>query len=242
MSIIQDITQATEVSSTGSLSSALNESNDIMGKEDFLTLLVTQLKNQDPLNPDEPTEFTAQLAQFSSLEQLFNLNEGMENLVTSNTNSDRLSTLQTIGKNVVYQESNFSFNGQEVEVGYQLDDNAKKVQVSIQHNGSIVRTLDGTDLTKGNHFLTWDGLTELGAPAEHGDYKVIIQAKALEGESIAASPLLKSEVTGVDLGGDFGGTLLTKTGEIGFNKIIGVFEIEHDLADSSGDSQEKSTT
>ncbi len=237
MSSIQDFTTPTEVTSAGTLAS-LQDSNDIMGKEDFLTLLVTQLQNQDPLNPDEPTEFTAQLAQFSSLEQLFNLNSNMENLVTSNANADRLSTLQTIGKNVVYQDSDFSFDGKEVEIGYQLDGNASEVTLYLQKNGTTVKKLNATDLTEGNHFITWDGLTDSGTPAENGNYKIVIQAAAAEGESVAASPLLKSEVTGVDLGGSYGGTLLTQAGEIGFNQILGVYEIETTVVPST-DSREK---
>ena len=55
-------------------------SEDIMGKEDFLTLLVAQLQNQDPLDPDDASEFTSQLAEFSSLEQLQNLNDSMGEL------------------------------------------------------------------------------------------------------------------------------------------------------------------
>ena len=101
MSIIQDITQAQ--TPTAATDAATSAGLDIMGKQDFLTLLVAQLQNQDPLNPDDPTEFTAQLAQFSQLEQLFNLNDSMKNLVTSNANSDKFATLQTIGKNVVFQ-------------------------------------------------------------------------------------------------------------------------------------------
>ncbi len=242
MSFIQEITQASSANTSGNGSSAAQNSNDIMGKQDFLTLLVTQLQNQDPLNPDDPTEFTAQLAQFSSLEQLFNMNESMDNLVTSNANSDRLSTLQTIGKNVVYQESDFEFDGNEVELGYQLDGTASEVKLNIQRNGITVAVLDGTELSEGNHFMTWDGMTELGVPAEPGEYKLVIQAKATEGETVAASPLLKSEVTGVDLGGDFGGTLLTRAGEVGFNNILGVYEIKDTTSESSDTSQEETDT
>ncbi len=68
-SYIDSINQATTASL--GISTAKNSNDAVMGKEDFLTLLVAQLQNQDPLNPDDPTEFTAQLAQFSSLEQLF---------------------------------------------------------------------------------------------------------------------------------------------------------------------------
>ncbi len=241
MSYFDAISTPNTTSATGN-TSASSSSADIMGKEDFLTLLVAQLQNQDPLNPDDPTEFTAQLAQFSSLEQLFNLNESMDNMVTSNANSDRLSTLQTIGKEVVYQDSKFEYDGEEnVEVGYQLDGTATEVQITIQQNGATIAVLEGDELTKGNHFITWDGTTDSGTPAPRGSYTIAISAKAAEGESIAASPLIKSEVTGVDLSGEYGGTLQTKAGEVGFTTILGVYEKKED-DDTEEDTESSENT
>ena len=195
-----------------------------MGKQDFLTLLVAQLQNQDPLNPDNPTEFTAQLAQFSSLEQLFTLNESMNRLVTSNSNSDRLSTLNTIGREVAFNSGSFNFAGEPMEIGYQLDGPAKEVTLSVQLNGVTIRTFKGTGLTAGNHYLTWDGLDNNGVAAPVGKYKIVLSAKAPDGESTGVAPLIKSEVTGVDLGGAYGGTLITKAGTVSFNSIIGVYD------------------
>ncbi len=221
---IPSINQAATATSATAKSGSSSLKESVMGKQEFLTLLVAQLQNQDPLNPDEPTEFTAQLAQFSSLEQLFNLNESMNNLVTSNANSDRLSTLSTIGKEVVYQDGTFNFTGDPVTLGYQLDGQAKEVTLALQLNGVTVKTLKGTELTAGNHFLAWDGLTEDGTAAPVGKYSIVVQAKAGEGESVAAGPLIRSEVTGVDLNGEFGGILITRSGEVQFNTILGVYE------------------
>jgi flagellar basal-body rod modification protein FlgD len=221
-SYIEAINQAATASS--GKSTAKSKDDAVMGKQDFLSLLVAQLQNQDPLNPDDPTEFTAQLAQFSSLEQLFTLNESMNNLVTSNANSDRLSTLSMIGKEVSYTGSSFKFTGDPVEVGYKLDGEASEVTLALQLDGVTIKTLQGKDLSEGNHYLTWDGLTKDGVKAPSGNYKIVLQAKATDGKSVSASPLIKAEVTGVDLGGDSGGTLITKLGEVPFNLIIGVYE------------------
>ncbi len=196
----------------------------MMGKEDFLLLLVAQLQNQDPLNPNDPTEFTAQLAQFSSLEQLFTLNEGMSSLVAANANSDRLSTLSTIGKDVAYHGAGFTFSGEPVTLGYKLDGPAAEVTLSLRQNGMVIATLSGENLTAGSHYLQWDGLLENGTPAPPGEYTIALQARARSGESVAAAPLIRAEVTGVDLGGVNGGTLITTTGEVPFNSILGVYE------------------
>jgi len=233
---LQNATKASQPSAQ-SAGQAASGADDIMGKEDFLTLLVAQLQNQDPLNPDEPTEFTAQLAQFSSLEQLFTLNDTMKNLATSNANADRFATLQTIGKNVVYQNSSFDYDGKDpIELGYQLDGPAAEVQLTIKKDGAAVTVLDGTELTKGNHFLNWDGLDDKGDPAGSGSYSFSISVKAGEGESVAGSPLLKSEVTGVDLTGEYGGKLLTKAGEVAFTSILGVYDLS---SETSADEPEE---
>lgn len=200
------------------------EDGSVMGKEDFMMLLVAQLKNQDPLNPDDPTEFTAQLAQFSSLEQLYNINDSMESLAASNADSDRLATLGTIGKEVAYESNTMNFSGDPLEFGYSLTEPASEVTISLQQNGSSLATINGAELTKGNHFLTWDGLTQDGSPAPVGEYNIVVTAKSASGEPISVAPLIKSEVTGVDLAGSVGGTLVTLAGEVPFNKILGVFE------------------
>ncbi len=224
-SYLDVIGQTTTASNTANKpSSATDPDETSMGKEDFLTLLVAQLQNQDPLNPDDPTEFTAQLAQFSSLEQLFTLNESMDNLVASNASSDRLSTLGTIGKDVAYYGTDVKYAGNPIEVGYHLDGPASDVTLSLQQNGATVATLRGTDLTEGSHFITWDGLTEKGEIAPIGDYKVVINAKAVDGESVGVAPIIKSEVTGVDLEAESGGILITQAGSVKFNEILGVYE------------------
>jgi flagellar basal-body rod modification protein FlgD len=205
----------------------------IMGKEDFLLLLVEQLKNQDPLNPDDPTEFTSQLAQFSSLEQLTNLNDSMEQLANSSADSDRLSTLGTIGKLVAFEGDEMPYSGEPLEFGYNLSGPASEVTISLNKDGATLATLSGEGLTQGNHFLTWDGLTEDGSIAPIGDYDIVISAQSASGEAVGTTTLIKSEVTGVDLSASATGTLITKAGEVPFTNIIGVFEPESSIVASN---------
>jgi len=221
---IDSILQGSTTTAANAAITTASQSEDVLGREDFLTLLVAQLQNQDPLSPDDPTQFTAQLAQFSSLEQLFNLNDTMEALATAFANSDRLGTLSTIGKEVSFQGSSFSFDGGSQILGYQLDAQAADVTIALQSDGRTVALLEGKDLSKGTHFLSWDGTTANGDPASVGDYKIVVQATNAQGESISANALIRSQVTGVDLEGANGGTLITSTGDISFNSILGVFE------------------
>lgn len=242
-SYIEGINQAATASTAAAKKTTTDTKSDtVLGKQDFLTLLVAQLQNQDPLNPDDPTEFTAQLAQFSSLEQLQNLNDSMDNLVTSNANSDKFSTLSTIGKEVAYQSSSFTYSGEPVTIGYELDGQASDVTLALQLDGATVALINGEDLSAGTHYLTWDGLTQNGEQAAQGKYKIVLQAKAAEGESVAATSLVRSEVTGVDLEGDYGGTLITKAGSVPFSTILGVYEKGSSIADAESTDETDSET
>lgn len=214
----------TQSSATSGSAATQKKDNSVLGKEDFLSLLVAQMKYQDPLNPDDPTEFTAQLAQFSQLEQLFNINDGMENLVSSYQSADRLTALTTIGKEVAFQGDSFSYSGQPATLGYQLDDQAAKVSVAIRKDGVTVAVLDADELGKGTHYLQWDGMTAKGDPAPNGDYSIMIKAEGFQGESLAVRPVVRSLVSGADLDTTSGGILLTSAGDVNFSKILGVFE------------------
>ena len=221
-SYIPSVSQTT----TGSLgaNTAKSSKDAVMGKEDFLTLLVAQLQNQDPLNPDDPTEFTAQLAQFSSLEQLFSLNESMDNLSEANASSDRFATLNTIGKDIAYYSDALAFTGAPMEIGYQLESQAEDVEIAIQQNGVTVATLKGPELSAGTHFITWDGRLAKDQIASPGSYTIVVKATSTTDENVVAAPLVKSEVTGVDLAGQSGSLLLTKAGQVAFSSIQGVYE------------------
>lgn len=81
-------------------SSARAQALKSLGKDDFLKLLVTQIRNQDPLKPMEGTEFTAQLAQFSSLEQLSNMSKGIDDLLLFQGSLQNTLTTDLIGKQV----------------------------------------------------------------------------------------------------------------------------------------------
>lgn len=204
-----------------------------LGQTDFLNLLVAQLKNQDPLNPSDPTEFTSQLAQYSQLEQLFNLNDSMGNLTTAQTNSERLSSLSLIGQDVVVEGSKFALGSDPVQLGYKADGTATSVKLSIQNSaGKTVATLSGKDLTAGNHFLTWDGKDASGNKLAAGDYTITVDAKNSAGASVTLSSLIRATVTGVDLSGSEA-QIVTGSGEYKVSSIFGAYNSNQSALDSS---------
>ena len=224
-----------------------DSSGEIMGKEDFLTLLVAQLKNQDPMNPDDPTEFTAQLAQFSSLEQLFNINESMESLTGAQKQSDRFATMDLIGKTVSYEDGDFTMEAEgSTSIGYKLDGLAASVTMFIKDDsGTTVATIRPTEFSKGNHFIDWNGMNSDGEHVPAGNYKIVLQASAGNGEeSIAISPLVQSEVTGVDFNNATGDAVIhTLAGaEISSNAILAVYKDKDPITstDNTGEEADES--
>jgi len=246
MTNIAEIFTPPATANSSPIYSNATSSEDVMGKEDFLTLLVAQLQNQDPMNPDDPTEFTAQLAQFSSLEQLFNLNESMDEMAVSQVESDRLGAIDLIGKDIVYTGSTFMYDGEAASVGYQLDGTAASVNMYIQdENGNSIATLHPTELTDGNHFLQWNGLDNDGEEVPTGKYTIVLQASSTSDElTVAVSPLVQSEVTGVNFANDSEEAILhTLAGaEINTASVISVLQAGQSINTDPSEDDENSAS
>ncbi len=102
-----------------------------MGKDDFLKMMIAQLKHQDPLNPMDGTAFTAQLAQFSSLEQLQNLNTQMTSFTQQQQALGNSQAVNFIGKQVLAKGNTVSVDGNPVTLGYDLAGDAVSGQVQV---------------------------------------------------------------------------------------------------------------
>ena len=219
------------MSATSEISSIINsgytpqqkDASGVLGKDDFLQLLVTQLKNQDPLNPQDPTEFTAQLAQFSSLEQLFNVNERLEQMNSSNTELQRISALSLLGREVVSESDSFRLAEETtVRLGCQLQDSADEVQIFVKDQANrTVATLTANNLQAGEHFIQWDGVGDNGQVAPPGEYNLLVSAIRGEDEAVTVSPLVSGLVTGVDLD-EQGNMLITSSGDFRLNTVRSV--------------------
>ena len=173
-----------------------------MGKEDFLLLLVAQLENQDPMNPQDATEFTSQLAEFSSLEQLENANKSLEGLAAMSSEMERMSALGLIGQDVVAQTDQFHFSGDPVQLGYRLETPAEDVKLYVlSQTGSTLATISAQETDPGEYFIDWNGLSDLGMPLESGDYSLVIKAVDDEDNMIQSDSLIRGRVEAVDMSG-----------------------------------------
>jgi flagellar basal-body rod modification protein FlgD len=168
--------------------------NDALGKDAFLKLLITQLQHQDPLNPLDDKEFIAQLAQFSSLEQMNNISEGINALVNKTQAQDMLNSVNYIGKEVVASGSSVSKFGEAVSpVFFTLNGPASEVQVNVyDNNNNLIRSEKLAAMQAGEFQYLWDGRDYTGAMADNGSYNVYFSAEGPKGEPV----FVDTEVSG----------------------------------------------
>lgn len=193
------------VSNVGVYSSATGLSRtgaeEAMGKDAFLQLLVTQLQNQDPLNPMENTEFVAQLAQFSSLEGIQNLNSTMTGMAGSLGALSDMGSAGLIGRMAKAEADGFEHvAGQEHGIGFELVSASNSTQLTIKNEyGLAVRTIDLGPLPAGEHEIVWDGTDGSGSQLPPGKYAFSVNARGSNGSAIGAARYLLGFVTGVNL-------------------------------------------
>jgi flagellar basal-body rod modification protein FlgD len=178
------------VASDGSGNQSMSGNKQVMGKDDFLQLLVTKLRYQDPLNPLQDEDFAAQLAQFSSLEQMQNISDGI-----AQSNQWDLLQMQSlnnamasgfIGREI---EANYDTvyvdNSKPATISFTLPDAASQVTLTIKDSdGNVVRTITEDQLSDGAHELQWDAKDTAGNTVPDGTYTVEASAKAEDGTAM----------------------------------------------------------
>lgn len=179
-----------------------------MGRQEFLKLLLTQMKNQDPLNPMKGQEFATHLAQFSSVEQLMNINKTLtdredttQQLAKSLNNS---TAAGLIGKTVRATGDTVQFSGQtDLDIPFTLDQQAEKVTVKItDETGKTVRTLEQNNVSSGDQTVSWDGRDDDGNQLPDGTYQISVEASDSSGDSVNATTYLQGPVERVRFGED----------------------------------------
>jgi flagellar basal-body rod modification protein FlgD len=151
-----------------------------MGQTQFLNLLMAQLKNQDPLSPMDNTAFTGEMAQFSSLEQLTNINTNLSGLsqVTSSVNSSQ--AIGMIGKTIEAAGNTITMSsGVATPIAFNLPSATSVTDISITNSsGNVVATLKPGALSTGDQTIKWDGKDSNGTVLPDGAYTYSVNATA----------------------------------------------------------------
>ncbi|NRA65160.1 MAG: flagellar hook assembly protein FlgD [Pseudobacteriovorax sp.] len=200
-----------------------------MDKDDFLKLFVSQLQNQDPLNPDDGTEMASKLAQFNGLEQMMNMNKTMEDMVKSQSVGRNLQMVNYVGKEIAIAGGRAQLrNGEVGEAEFNVPSPISRSTLSVRDStGAIIAERELGPMDKGDHPLKWDGKTNTGQTARNGLYTFSILARNVEGEEVEIPITSKTKITGVDIQSE-SGSLYTDLGEVSLEEIKSVGDPGYD--------------
>jgi flagellar basal-body rod modification protein FlgD len=178
---------------------AVKAKNSLASNYDtFLKLLTTQLKNQDPLNPMDSTQFTSQLVQYSMVEQQIGSNDKLQKLLDQNATNQLLSAATYIGKTVEIDSPTLSYDGGgEGNFAYAIPSDAVSAYASIYDANSKLIDQFTVDPAKGRHEESWDGKASNGVAQTSGQYKVSITAVNAAGKALTVPVSTYGTVTNV---------------------------------------------
>lgn len=166
----------------------------------FLTLLTTQLKNQNPLDPLNTDQFTQQITQFSGVEQQLKTNDLLQQLITNQTASTTNSALSFLGNDVVAKAGAAQLANGQAQWTLNAPSDASATITITNAAGTVVRT-ETRALKTGSNSYTWNGRNDGGVQQPDGAYTISIQATAADGTSQTISSQASGRVTSVDLSG-----------------------------------------
>ena len=212
----------TAAAATGSASATQKATQGLNQTFDsFLKLLTTQLSNQDPLSPLDPTQFTTQLAQFSEVEQAINTNTKLQSLIDAQSSGQMASSVSYLGKIIDAPGDKSALSQGSAHWSYNVASNAKEVAVAIVNSqGQVVRLLSGPT-AQGVHQVVWDGTDDAGNTLPDGIYQLQVAARDQSGNPISVTTNSQTPVTGVSLQG--GQVMLeTASGPVALTNVASV--------------------
>ena len=167
----------------------------------FLTLLTTQLKNQNPLDPMDTNQFTQQLVQFAQVEQQLKGNNRLDGILASNKAASAAAATSYIGQTITADGSSSELKDGTAAWSISAARAAPKAVINIvDANGNVVAS-QAASLTAGAQTFTWNGKTSSGMTAPNGTYKVVVAARDATGQTVTVDTSLSGKVDEVDLSG-----------------------------------------
>lgn len=167
----------------------------------FLQLLITQLKHQNPLEPMDTNEFTAQLVQFTSVEQQLKTNEFLETMMKSSQSELNMHAVNYVGKVVTASGASTDLVDGKAAWLYRIDHPAENTTVTIKDDrGNTVYT-DKLSLKAGTDQIVWNGLTSAGEKLTQGRFTITIDARDANGAYVPVTTEMMGKVESVDVSG-----------------------------------------
>jgi flagellar basal-body rod modification protein FlgD len=199
--VSQTSTDQVPTSSTG-----VSNANSNLNENNFLTLMTTQLENQDPLNPMSSSDFAAELAQFSTADGVQNLQTTLTGIGTQLTTASGVQASNLVGQSVAVSGSTLVLGATGGTAGaLSLPSAASDVVVTVADaSGNVVNTLNLGALPAGTQSFSWNGQDSTGDAEDPGIYQFAVSAVSSTGASITATPLAVAPVTSVTMGGTNG--------------------------------------
>lgn len=198
------VTAPVTTTATATNANGTNTSADAMSQlsgnfSTFLTLLTTQLKNQDPSSPMDSNQFTQQLVEFSQVEQQINTNTNLQTLITQGSGQAGTFATSYLGKNVSVTNGNASLTNGAADWSYNLGANAASTQLSVTNSaGTVVYTGAGST-TSGSNSFSWNGQDNNGNTQPDGTYKLAVTATASDGSTVTSSVASAGTVSQIDM-------------------------------------------
>jgi flagellar basal-body rod modification protein FlgD len=169
----------------------------------FLSLLTTQLKYQDPLEPLDSNQFTEQLVSFTGVEQQIATNKNLEAILTRLTSQDISNSVSYIGKEIYALADKAALIDGEAGWTYTLELKAEETTITVRDAKGVVVYEGPGETEAGTHSFTWDGITMNGAEAPEGVYSLEVKAVSSSGQDIASNIFIRGIVKGIErVGGE----------------------------------------
>ena len=195
-------TPAATTTNTNGTTTGASALNQLSGNfSTFLTLLTTQLKNQDPTSPMDSNEFTQQLVEYSQVEQQIDTNTNLQSLISQGTTNASAVTAGYLGKNVSVTNGNASLASGAATWTYNLGTASATTQLSVTNSsGQVVYTGAGATAA-GNNTFNWNGQDNNGNQLNDGVYKLTVTATDASGGTVTTSVASAGTVSQIDLTG-----------------------------------------
>lgn len=169
-----------------------------LGKDQFLKLMIAQLQNQDPTQPQDSQAFVAQLAQFSSVEQLQKANTRLDDILVAQSSNSQTAATSFVGREATFRSDVLGLTaGQPATSGAFLANDATEITATIKDGERVVRTIKLGGHNAGAFDITWDGRRDDGTTAPSGPYSVFVNAKDINGNPVPVEMRGRGLVEGV---------------------------------------------